>query len=163
MRFYLKPGSGASCLFVIRDSRGNPAYEAAGEFFSFGQRFLLYDGARNVVAKISGVRLSSVCQYSVSVGKERIRVSVNGSSQRRPLRIIGKRWRFRGSLFTRSFDFVDSAQRVVMTHGRCWETGGDCYAVEIADPENVPFCLCLAVIADCTVQGGHTVPVPAGG
>lgn len=163
MRFYLKSVSGSPCLFVIQDSCGNSVYEVTGEFFSFGQRFLLYDGARNVAAKISGVRLSSVCQYSVSAGKERIRVSANGLSQRRPLRIIGRRWRFRGSLLTRSFDFVDSAQRVVMTHGRCWETGGDCYAVEIADPKNVLFCLCLAVIADCTVQGGRTIPVPAGG
>lgn len=163
MRFYLKTENGAHRLFSVEDDCGNPVYEVTGRVSSFSHRFVLSDCERNAVGKVSGVRLSSASQYSVTAGRERIRVSLNVSSARRPMRIIGRRWRFRGSLLTRSFDFVDPRQRTVMTHGRCWERGGDCYAVEIADPENVPLCLCLAVIADCSVQGGCAVPVPAGG
>lgn len=164
MQYYLKTVSGAHCLFVVLNSSGRPVYEVTGEFSSFGRRFFLLDAERNVVGRISSVHISSVCRYSISAGGERVRVSVNPSSARRPVAIRGKRWRFRGSLLLRSFDVVDeSRQAVVMTHGRCWEMGGNCYAVEIAEPEYGPLCLCLAVVVDCTVPGGHTVPVPAGG
>ena len=163
MRFYLKTEGGARCFFCVEDESGNPVYEVTGKISSFSQHFILSGCGGKVVGKISGVHLSSASQYSVAAGGERIRVSLNIASQRRPIRIIGRRWRFRGNLLTRSFDFVDHAQRTVMTHGRCWEQGGSCYAVEIADAENVLLCLCLAIIADSTIQGGSAVPVPAGG
>ena len=164
MQYYLKPVSGTRCLFVVLNSSGRPVYEVTGEFSSFGRRFFLLAAERNVVGRIPSVRISSASQYSISAGGERARVSVNFASARRPVVIRGKRWRFRGSLLLRSFDIVDEArQAVVMTHGRCWEMGRDCYAVEVAEPEHGPLCLCLAVVVDCTVPGGRTVPVPAGG
>lgn len=164
LQYYLKPVSGTHCLFVVLNSCGQPIYEVTGEFSSFGRRFFLLDEERNVVGRISSVRITGSSQYSVSAGGERARVSVNVASARRPVVIRGKRWRFRGSLLLRSFDIVEEAhQAVVMTHGRYWGMAGDCYAVEVAEPEHGPLCLCLAVIIDCTVTDGRTVPAPVGG
>lgn len=163
MRFYVKPVGGAHCLFAILNSDGHPVYEVTGTITPFGCRILLLDFERRTVGRISGVRFANSVQYSASAGGQRIRVNVNYSSFRRPVRIRGKRWRFRGSLLSRSYDILNEIPQVVMTHGKCWGMEGDCYAVEIAGPENIPLCLCLAVLLDCTVSGACAAPALAGG
>lgn len=163
MQFYLKPVGGTHCLFSVLNSDGHPVYEVTGKVTPFGCRILLLDFEHNTAGRISGVRFSNSVQYSVSAGGRRIRATVNYSSFRRPVRIAGKRWRFRGSLLTHSYDILNEAAQIVMTHGKCWGMAGDCYAIDITDPENIPLCLCLAVLLDCTVSGGCKQPAMAGG
>lgn len=163
MQFYLRPVSGPRCLFVVLNSSGRPVYEVVGAFFPFGRRFFLLDEERNVVGRVSGVRLNGACQYSIAAGGKRIRMAVNYTVPRHPVKIHGRRWRFRGSVLTRSFDLIDESQQVVMTHGRCWWVGGECYALEVSDPEKAAICLCIAAVIDATVLRGCSVPVPAGG
>lgn len=163
MQFYLKPVGGVHCLFAILNSKGRTVYEVTGKSTPFGSKFFLTDCEHNVAGRISGVCLSDAAQYSAAAGGEKIRVSIRWNAFRRPVRIRGKRWHLRGSVPTRSFDILNEASQVVMTHGKCWGMAGDCYAVEIADQGNVPLCLCLAVIIDCTIPGGCTSPIPARG
>ncbi len=163
MQFYLKPLGGPRCLFAIRDPGGHRVYEVTGKTTPFGNQFFLFDKEHRLAGRSSGVRLSGVSRYSVLAGKKRLLVTIGSPVSRQPVRIRGKRWYFRGSLLTRSFDLLDEASQTVMTHGRCWEQSGNCYAVEISKPEDVPLCLCLSVLIDCTILGGHTLPVPAGG
>lgn len=163
MQFYLKTVGGTHCLFTILNFDGHPVFEVSGKITPFVCRMLLFNEEHGVVGRISGVRISNSTRYSVVAGGQRIRVTVNDSSFRRPVRILGKRWRFRGSLLVRSFDIVNEISQVVMTHGKCWGTAGDCYAVEIANPENVPLCLCIAALLDCTASGGCPAPILAGG
>lgn len=163
MQYYLKPAGGAHCLFTILDSQGNAAYEVTGKGNPFGRRFLLVDRDHNIAGRISGVRISNTVQYSAAAGGERMRVSINCDSLRCPVRIKGKRWRFRGSILTRSFDVLDESSKTVMTHGKCWRAADDCYGIEISPSESVPLCLCLAVMIDCTIPSGCRVAVPAGG
>lgn len=167
MRFFLKQCTGTESLFIVSDSCGRQAYEVTGEASSLGRRFFLRDGAGNEAVKITCVRLSTAAQYSVCVGKgkgegERVRLTVNPSAPRRPVSIRGVKWRFRGSMLTRSFDLVDSDSHTVMTHGRCWNKSGDCYAVEIPQESDVLLCLSIAVIIDSTVVAGVPSAVPAG-
>ncbi|WP_411676291.1 LURP-one-related/scramblase family protein [Caproicibacter sp.] len=163
MQFYIKPVGGAHCLFTILNSKGQPVYEVTGRTTPFGNRFFLLDGAHDVVGRISAVRISGAAQYSAAAGGEKIHVVINGFSLRRPVRIRGKHWHFRGSFLTRSFDILNEASQVVMTHGKYWGVAGDCYGVDINDRENILLCLCLAVLIDCTVSGNCSAPVPAGG
>ena len=163
LQFYLKPVGGSRCLFNILKSNGHPIYEVIGQTTAFGCKFFLLDCKQNVIGRIFGVRISGAVRYSISAGGKRIRVTVNHTATQRPVRIRGKHWHFRGSLLSRSFDILNSAEQIVMTHGKCWDMAGDCYAVDISDRENVPVCLCLAVIIDCVISSGCTAPLLAGG
>jgi uncharacterized protein YxjI len=49
-----------------------------------------------------------------------------------------------------------------MTHSRCWNGHGDCYAVTVAREADVALALCVAVAVDCAILGGCISPVPAG-
>lgn len=167
MRFFLKQSTGTESLFIVSDSCGRQVYEVTGSFSSLGRRFSLRDENGNEAAKISCVRLAQTAQYSVCVGtgkgeKEKARVTVNPSAARRPVSIRGVKWRFRGSVLTRSFDLVDAESHTVMTHGRCWNAAGDCYAAEIPGESDVLLCLSVAVIIDSTVVAGMPAAVPAG-
>ena len=163
MQFYLKPVGGIRCLFTVLNSNGHPVYEVTGKMTTFGCRLFLLDETRQPVGRISGVRFSNYVKYSVSAGGKKVQMILNESFSRSPVRIVGKRWYFRGSLVTHSFDILDDAAQTVMTHGKCWGMEGDCYAVEILNLGNVPLCLCLAALLDCTVSGGCAAPVLAGG
>jgi uncharacterized protein YxjI len=163
LQFYLKPVGGPRCLFTILNANGHPEYEVVGKHTSLGCKFFLLDCNRSVVGRIFGVRISGAVQYSAAAGGKRLNVAVNHTSVRRPVRIRGKRWRFRGNMITRSFDIVNAADQVVMTHGKCWNMARDCYAIDISDEENTLLFLCLAAIIDLTISSGCTAPLPAGG
>jgi uncharacterized protein YxjI len=160
MQFYLKPVSGFKTFFLVLNSCGVPVYEIQGDFTPIGCRFYLLDGCRKEIARISGVRLSTTCQYSISSQGERVRLTLNVTAPRRAVKLRGIPWRFRGNVLLRSFDILDAQARIVMTHSRCWSVHGDCYAVDIPEPAHVPLCLCVAAIIDSTVLGGISVLAP---
>jgi len=87
-------------------------------------------------------------------------VTQNLKAAHSPIKIRGVNWRFRGDLLTRSFDLVDIDSAVVMTHGRCWNQNGDCFAIEVTKESDVLLCLCIAVILDNTVFGSLTAALP---
>ena len=163
MQFYLKPVGEPRCIFIILNEDDRSQYVVVEKNTSLGCKFFLLDCNHSIVGRISGVRISDAVQYSIAAGGKRMRVAVDYTSVRRPVRIRGKRWRFRGDMLTRSFDILNTADQVVMTHGKCWSMARDCYAIDISDEENVPLFLCLAAIIDLTISGGCTAPLPAGG
>lgn len=167
MQFFLKQSTGTETLFTVSDSRGHAVYSVTGSVSSLGRRFTLLNADGEEAAKILCVPLSRTAQYSVFVGdgrgeKDKALVSVNPSAAHRPVSIRGVKWRFRGSVPTRSFDLVDAQSHTVLTHGRCWNTGGDCYAVEIPSEADVLLGLSIAVIIDSTAVTGMPAAVPAG-
>lgn len=164
MHFFLKPESGDRILFAVLDSCGNPAYRVAGEPTSLGCRYTLRGEDGSSAARMSGVTFPSDVHYSISAGSRHILVTVRPEASHRAVRFKGVRWRFRGNILVRSFDIVEDRPpeqpRVIMTHGRCWNRHGDCYAIEIPCGADVPLALCTAVAVDCAVVGGCVSPVP---
>ena len=96
-----------------------------------------------------------------------MRLTIKPRAPHHPVQVKGVPWRFRGSILTRSFDFVEDRDehgkpRVVMTHGHCWNARDGCYAVEIFQEGDMPLALCAAIAVDTSILGGSAVPVPAG-
>lgn len=85
----------------------------------------------------------------------------NLTASRQPIKIKKVSWHFRGDLAARSYDILNVDSTVIMTHGRCWNSVGDCYAVDIPRESDILVCLCLSVILDSTVIGGTPAAVPA--
>lgn len=166
LQFYLKPENGTKILFSVLDSCGQLVYEVTGEYTSFGSRYILRTPDGTAAARLTGVTLPESFQYSAANGIRRIRIKVKPTAAHRAVQFKGARWRFRGSILTRSFDIVeDQLHRppvVVMTHGRCWSGQGDCYAVNIMRGADVALALCVAIAIDCSIIGGCASPVPAG-
>ena len=161
MEFYIQHSTEANALFLIMDSLGQLVYRVTGDSLSIGSKIYLIDRNKQEAARIFSVGLNAISKYSVFIGdKERARVIQNLTASRRPIKIKGVSWRFRGDLVTRSYDIVNVDSTVVMTHGRCWNTAGDCYAVDITSESDVLLCLCLSVILDSTVIGGSTAALP---
>ena len=164
MKYYLKPYSSAKTAFTVLDSSGCSAYVVNVENSALRRHFLLVDGKGDIASKIMCIRISSAFQYTVSANKKHALVTVDVKSQSQPVKIKGVRWRFRGDVLTRSFDITDGSGKIIMTHGRCWDMGGICYAVDIhndmcADAE---LCLSIAIAVDCTDLGCVTAPIPTG-
>lgn len=162
MKFYIKQSTGTEALFTVIDALGQSVYSVTGDSLSIGSKVYLIDNNQNEAARIFSLGISAMSRYSVFIGdKERARVTLNLASSKQPIKIKGVGWSFRGDLLTRSYDLSDVDSTVVMTHGRCWNENGDCFAVDIANQSNVLLCLCIAVILDSTVIGGSVKPVPA--
>lgn len=162
MKFYIKQSTATDALFTIMDSLGQPIYRVMGDSLSIGSKISLVDQNEKEVARIFSVGLTAISKYSVFIGdKERARVMQNLTASRRPIKIKGINWRFRGDLLTRSYDIINIDSLVIMTHGRCWNVVGDCYAVEVTNESDVLLCLCLSVILDSVVIGGSAAALPA--
>lgn len=167
MRLYIQQCGGPENLFTVLDSSGSPVYEVQGESAAFGCRLRFCSMEGVSFARMTGVYLPTSFQYSAAAAGRRMRLTVKPRAVHRAVQVKGVPWRFRGSILTRSFDFVEdrgehSRPHVVMTHGRCWNSPGDCYAVEVFQDWDVPLALCAAVAVDLSVFGGSAVPVPAG-
>lgn len=163
MQFYLRQGTDPDALFSVMEPSGQLVYRVKGDALPIGGKFYLLDSGEKEVARIFSVGVTAISKYAIQVGdKERARVTWNFNAKREQVKIKGVHWRFRGDLATRSYDILDIDSSVVMTHGRCWNKIGDCYAVQVANESDALLCLCLAVILDSTVIGGAAAPVPAG-
>ncbi|HEX3039921.1 MAG TPA: LURP-one-related family protein [Caproiciproducens sp.] len=163
MQLYIQQSSGTKTLFTITDSLGQPVYRVTGDSMSIGSKIYLIDNNENEAARIFSVGVPSVSKYSVFINnKERARVLLNLTAARRPVKIKGASWRFRGSLLTRSYDIISVDSTVVMSHGCCWNVGKNCFAAEITNESDVLLCLCIAVILDSTVIPGSAAALPVG-
>ncbi len=163
MKFYLQQSTNPDTLFAVSDFLGQPVYRVTGDSLSIGSKTYLIDQNKKEAARIFSVGLTTISKYAIFIGdKERARVIQNLSAARQPIKIKGVSWRFRGDLATRSYDIVDVDSTVIMTHGRCWNASGDCYAVDVTRESDVLVCLCLSVILDSTVIGSIAAALPVG-
>ena len=164
MKFYIKQSTGTEILFTVSDSLGQPVYQVTGDSLSIGSKSYLIDNNKNEAARIFSVGLSAISKYSVFIDdKERARVILNLTAPKQPVKIKGikgENWRFRGDLVTRSYDIINVDSSVVMTHGRCWNVSGDCFAVDVTNESDVLLCLCIAIILDNTVIGSSVAALP---
>lgn len=167
MQYYLKSENGPQCFFSVLDHSGNLVYRVTGTYTALSCRLVLQTEVGVNAAHMQGVCLSDTYRFLISSGVRRIRVSIRPqASPRRAVQFKGINWHFRGSLSTHSFDILSGSphatQQTVMTHARCWNVHGDCYAVTIARTEDVPLALCAAVAADLAIVRSCGAPVPVG-
>lgn len=167
MQYYLKPENGPQCFFSVLDHSGHFVYQVTGAYTALGCRLVLRTAAGVNAAHMQGVCLSDTYRFLVSSGARRIRIHIRPQAPpRRAVQFKGVGWYFRGSLSMRSFDILSGnphgMQQTVMTHARCWNSHGDCYAVTVSRAEDVPLALCVAAAADLAMIGGCAAPVPVG-
>lgn len=148
-------------LFDVYDTGGTLLYFAEGEWGTFGGKLYLRSANGEECAKISCVGIHGLCKYSITVGeKEWMRVTQNMAAGQE-LKLSKTDLVLRGDPAARCFDLVDEGGKVRMTHAPCWSAMGDGYGIHIEYPQDVPVCLCLAVIIDSAALCGPGCVVPA--
>jgi uncharacterized protein YxjI len=165
LQFYLKPEGGPKLFFVVLDDCGRLVYEVRGGYTSIGCNLALREPQGKTIARLTGVFLPGLSRFTASSGSRRMRIWIRPDAARRAVQFRGMEWRFRGSVLTRSFDILErhsGETSLVMTHGRSWNGGHDCYAITVRRLTDVPLALCAAVAVDCAMVGGCASPVPAG-
>lgn len=162
MNLYLKQDTAANAgLFIVYDACGRVIYSLTGDAQTLGGKMVLRTVAGEEAARITHMGLAGISRYTIIVGeKERARILQNLASTKMPFRIRGIPWRLRGDLLMRNFDLVDASDAVVMSHGRCWESSGECFALDIAQEKNLLLCICIAVVIDSSAQAGSAVALP---
>ena len=162
MDLYIKQNTEPdNILFHIFDKAGVPAFTVTGDLGSLGGKLYLLDAGGTEAARIHRLGVSTLSKYSVVIGeKERLRVTQNFTAPKQLFKLTKTSWRLRGDFLTRTFDVVDADHSVLMSHGRCWNSCGDCFGVQITRDQDVPACLAVAVIIDSVVLCGTGAAVP---
>ncbi len=162
LNLYLKQDTEANAgLFTVYDACGRMCYRLTGDAQTLGGKIFLCDTNHREVARITHMGLAGISRYTIVIAdKERARILQNLASIKMPFRIRGISWRLRGDLVLRSFDIVDVSDALVMSHGRCWESNGECFALDIAQEKYAPLCICMAAVIDSSAQSGSAVALP---
>lgn len=164
MKYYIqRSGSSGNTLFRVYDKCGEPHYSAV--FVKEGTlvKILLLDAAHQKVATIRRIGVEPFwCDVIHTETGGRARLFQHLSSSGPQFYLSGVPWYFRGDFVVRSFDLLDAAGECVMTHGRCWNSMGESFGVEIRHQKSVVLGLCIAIAIDTVASSNGSAPVPIG-
>lgn len=152
MRLYILPAGTPEALFEIQNSRaeselltvcgGNPQMLLVntpdGACVASIRRFCFFDFFFYDIRTVDG-------------GKVSMMRSLSGGAP--AFSVLRQNWKFRGDFVLRSFDLIGEDGSLLMTHGRAWERGPDCFAVDIRAHEGL-LLLCTAIAVDSESQAG---------
>lgn len=162
MRFYIKQDCGTAALFTVWGEQGELLYSVTGGNGSLLDRTFVFDPDQRERARIVKMGTSLLAQHSIYLGEaEAARVIRNLAASKKPFSIKGIKWCFRGDVIMRCFDVVDTFHHLVMTHSVCWDSTGNCFAVEVSPGFDPLLCLCISLVVDSTAMGGAAAAVPA--
>ncbi|MBQ5397878.1 MAG: hypothetical protein IIU14_00380 [Ruminococcus sp.] len=143
MKRYIKRDKSAeNNLFLIYDELGLELYRV----FRQKNNVVLSDTEGKKLLKIKTLPLPKLCAYSISDGKNSIKLIIN--PQKCSCGFYGTPWQIRGELFSGSFDIIDADNSLVCSHERSFSNGKSCYLAEIESSHNELLCLGTAVCAD---------------
>ncbi len=165
MKFYIKQSTAdGNEVFTILNEVGQPVYHVQSDESTLTGKLKILDTQKNVVAKINRIGVVGFSRYDISIDdKDCARITQNLAAAVTPkFKIHGVSWHFRGNMLLRTFDVLNVDHSIVMTHARNWGVNGECFAVDIALPQNEVLCLCIAVVIDSIVMGGIGVALPVG-
>lgn len=164
MQLYLKAENAPNLLFSVLDEKENLLFLVNGSEAPFGCRFTIRTAEGSTAAKLTGLCLAGTQRFTAVQGSRLLRMRVRPDSVHRPVLFRGMPWRFRGSVVLRSFDVLEEEPHgqthLVLTQGRCWNGKGDCYALTVPRPEDVPLAVCIAAALDYFAQNCCLAPVP---
>ena len=135
--------------FTVKDAAGNDRYIVEGELFSWGKKLHVYDRAGTEVAFIRQELWSFLPKYDVYMGECQVAQIVKEFSFLFPkYSIKGLGWDIDGSFWEHDYEITQNGHNIVSIHKE-WMTWGDCYELDIANPENEIMALAVVLAIDC--------------
>lgn len=135
--------------FTVKDSFGNDRYTVEGEVFTWGKKLHVYDRCGNEAAYIEQKLFTWMPRYSVFVGgREIAQIRKEFTLFFPKFCIDGLGWEISGSFWAHSYEITQNGHPIVKIEKE-WMTWGDCYELDIEDPEDELLALATVITIDC--------------
>lgn len=135
--------------FRVWDEDDRDRYYVEGEFFSFGKRLHITDPDGREVALVQQKVFSFLPRFFVWVDGVQVAEIVKEFTFLHPRYTIdGLGWDIEGDFFAHDYTISRDGQAIVTIHKE-WLTWGDCYVLDIADPQDTVTALAVVLAIDC--------------
>ena len=137
--------------FAVKDAAGNDRYMVEGELFSWGKKLHVYNKAGAEVAFIRQEVWSFLPKFDVYMQDRPVAQIVKEFSFLLPkYSIKGLGWEISGSFWEHDYQITQNGRNIVSIHKE-WMTWGDCYEVDITNPEDEAIALAVVLAIDCVL------------
>ena len=137
--------------FNVKDSAGNDRYTVEGELFSWGKKLHVYDRKGREVALIQQKVWSFLPRYELYImGRLTAEIVKEFTFLFPKYSIDGLGWKIDGSFWAHDYEITQNGRSVAVIHKE-WMTWGDCYELDIANPEDELTVLAVMLTIDCVI------------
>ena len=144
--------------FTVKDENGQDQYRVEGEFFSFGKKLHVYDGAGREAAYIQQKVFTLLPRFFVFVnGRQVAEINKQFTFLRSKYSVEGLGWEINGSFMAHDYEITQSGRTVATIH-KAWMTWGDCYELDIADARDEIIALAVVLAIDCVMAADNASP-----
>lgn len=141
--------------FTVKDVNGEDRYYVEGELFSWGKKLHVYDRSGTEAAFIQQKTFSFMPTYFVFVNGRQVAEIVKEFSFFKPrYRIEGPDWDVEGRVMVHDYE-ITQADRTVVTIHKEWMTWGDCYELDVANPNDELIALAVVLAIDCVIAASN--------
>jgi len=145
--------------FTVMNDHGEDRYYVEGEIFSWGKKLHVYDLNGNEAAFIQQKVFSFLPRYFVYVDGEQVAEIVKEFTFLFPrYSIEGLGWDIEGRFMAHDYEITQGGRPIVTIHKE-WMTWGDCYELDIADPNDEIVALAVVLTIDCVLASNSGVSV----
>ena len=138
--------------FSVKDASGNDRYFVEGEVFSWGKKLHVYDPVGNEVAFIQQKVFSFLPTYHVFVNGSQAAEIVKEFSFFKPYYSIhGPGWEATGRFLLHDYE-ITQGEFPVASIQKEWMTWGDCYELDVPNPNNEVLALAIVLTIDCVID-----------
>ena len=137
--------------FTVWDENGLDRYHVEGELFSWGKKLHVYDVYGSEAAFIQQKVWSFLPRFHVFIGQQQIAEIVKEFTLLRPkYRIEGLDWDINGNFWAHDYE-INCGGRSIVSIRKEWFTWGDCYELDIANPDDEICALAVVMSIDCVM------------
>ena len=142
--------------FSVKDEAGNDRYYVEGELFSWGKKLHVCTPDGREVAYIEQKIFTFKPRYEVYANGELIGEVVREFTFFRPRYTVesadsGADWDVEGEFWSHDYTVYRDGEAIVSI-AKEWFTWGDCYTLDIRDPEDEIQALALVLAIDCAME-----------
>ena len=135
--------------FSVYDANGEEHYFVEGELFSWGKKLHVYDRVRREAAFVRQELFTLLPKFIVSIGGQDIAEIVKEFTFFKPkYRIDGLGWEIDGDFWDHEYEIKKNG-RTIVSLSKEWFTWGDCYELDIENPEDEIVALAVVLAIDC--------------
>ncbi len=133
---------------IIKDESGKDIYLITGKWGNVGDGLYLYKIDGTLVAEVKQTKLSLMPKFDIYLsGKKVCSVSKYPGIHNPYFRVSRIHWIISGDFANHHYKILHLT-KTVMTMDKVYLASGDFYALSIKREQDLPLCVCLAVILD---------------
>ena len=152
MKLYIqRDRSELAARYQVYDELGELRYNLTGRRTPSGESMKLCTPGGDVVCRIRGLGFSALSVFSISAGKESMRLNIAVGSGRAAVRLSGISFFLRGDALMGSYSVLDADNSVVCSVGKDFAKG--CIGMELNQKDREAFCIAIAVCIDSLTVG----------